>query len=45
MKNKVDSLLGNQTWEQIVLLTGKKKLYKKWEHQLKTEHNGNKCID
>ena len=43
MKDKMDSLLGNQTWELIELLVGKKALHNKLVYRIKNEHDGNKC--
>ena len=43
MKDEMDSLLGNQTWELTELLIGKKALYNKWVYRIKNEHDGNKC--
>ena len=42
MKDKMDSLLGNQTWELTELLVGKKALHNKWVYKIKNEHNGSK---
>ena len=42
MKDEMDSLLGNQTWELIELLVGKKALYNKWVYRIKNEHDGSK---
>ena len=35
MKDEMDSLLGNQTWELIELLVGKKALHNKWVCKIK----------
>ena len=42
MKNEMDSLLGNQTWELIELTVGKKVLHNKWVYRIKNEHDGSK---
>ncbi|RVW96404.1 Retrovirus-related Pol polyprotein from transposon TNT 1-94 [Vitis vinifera] len=42
MKDEIDSLLGNQTWELIELLVGKKALHNKWVYRIKNEHDGSK---
>ena len=43
MKDEMDSLLGNQTWELIELPAGKKVLHNKWVYRIKNKHDGNKC--
>ena len=43
MKDKMDSLLWNQTWELTELLVGKKALHNKWVYRIKNEHDGSKC--
>ena len=43
MKDKMDSLLGNQTWELTKLPIGKKALHNKWVYRIKNEHDGSKC--
>ena len=43
MKDEMDSLLGNQTWELTKLLIGKKVLHNKWVYRIKNEHDGSKC--
>ena len=43
MKDEMDSLLGNQTWELTELPVGKKALYNKWVYRIKNEHDGRKC--
>ena len=43
MKDEMDSLLGNQTWELTELSKGKKALYNKWVYRTKNEHDGSKC--
>ena len=40
MKDEMDSLLGNQTWELIELPVGKKALHNKWVYRIKNEHDG-----
>ncbi|RVX07261.1 Retrovirus-related Pol polyprotein from transposon TNT 1-94 [Vitis vinifera] len=42
MKDEMDSLLGNQTWELTELLVGKKALHNKWVYRIKNEHDGRK---
>ena len=42
MKDEIDSLLGNQTWELTKLPVGKKTLHNKWVYRIKNEHDGNK---
>ena len=42
MKDEMDSLLGNQTWELTELPIGKKALHNKWVYKIKNEHDGNK---
>ena len=42
MKDEMDSLLGNQTWELTELLVGKKALHNKWVYIIKNEHVGSK---
>ena len=42
MKDEMDSLLGNQTWELTELLVGKKALHNKWVYRIKNEHDGSK---
>ena len=43
MKDEMDSLLGNQTWELTELPEGKKVLHNKWVCRIKNEHDGSKC--
>ena len=43
MKDEMDSLLENQTWELTELPVGKKVLHNKWVYRIKNEHNGSKC--
>ena len=42
MKDEMNSLLGNQTWELTKLLVGKKALHNKWVYKTKNEHDGSK---
>ncbi|RVX00963.1 Retrovirus-related Pol polyprotein from transposon TNT 1-94 [Vitis vinifera] len=42
MKDEMDSLLGNQTWELTGLLVEKKVLHNKWVYRIKNEHDGSK---
>ncbi|RVX14680.1 Retrovirus-related Pol polyprotein from transposon TNT 1-94 [Vitis vinifera] len=42
MKDEMDSLLGNQTWELTELPVGKKALHNKWVYRIKNEHDGTK---
>ena len=42
MKDEMDSLLGNQTWEMTELLVGKKALHNKWVYRIKNKHDGSK---
>ena len=42
MKDEMDSLLGNQTWNLTKLPVGKKVLYNKWVYKIKNEHDGSK---
>ena len=42
MKDEMDSLLGNQTWELTELSIGKKTLHNKWVYRIKNEHDGSK---
>ena len=42
MKDEMDSLLGNQTWEPTELPVGKKALRNKWVYRIKNEHDGSK---
>ena len=43
MKDEMNSLLGNQTWELTELPVGKKALHNKWVYRIKNEHDGSKC--
>ena len=42
MKDEMDSLLGNQTWELTELPVGKKALHNKWVYKINNEHDGSK---
>ena len=42
MKDELDSLLGNQTWELTELQVGKKALHNKWVYRIKNDHDGSK---
>ncbi|KAE8706762.1 Retrovirus-related Pol polyprotein from transposon TNT 1-94 [Hibiscus syriacus] len=42
MKDEMDSLLSNQTWELAELPPGKKTLHNKWIYRIKEEHDGSK---
>ena len=42
MKDEMDSLLGNQTWELTELPVRKKALHKKWVYRIKNGHDGSK---
>ena len=42
MKDEMDSLLGNQTWELTELPVGKKAWHNKWVYRIKNEHDGSK---
>ena len=42
MKDEMDSLLGNQTWELTELLVGKKALHNKRVYKIKNVHDGSK---
>ena len=43
IKDEMDFLLGNQTWELTELPVGKKDLHNKWVYRIKNEHDSNKC--
>ena len=40
MEEEMDSLMHNQTWDLVRLLTGKTKLQNKWVYRLKEEDGG-----
>ena len=42
MKDEMNSLLGNQTWELTELSVGKKFLHNKWVYRIKNEYDGSK---
>ena len=42
MKDEMNSLLGNQTWELTKLPIGKKALHNKWVYRIKNEYDGSK---
>ena len=42
MKDEMDSLLENQTWELTELRVGKKALHNKWAYRIKNEYDGSK---
>ena len=42
MKDEMNSLLKNKTWELTTLPEGKKALQNKWVYRVKTEHDGSK---
>ena len=42
MKDEMDSLLGNQTWELTEFPEGKKALHNKWVYRIKNEHDSSK---
>ncbi|KAE8664189.1 Detected protein of unknown function [Hibiscus syriacus] len=42
MKDEMDSLMSNQTWELGELPPGKKTLHNKWIYRIKEEHDGRK---
>ena len=42
MKDEMDSLLGNQTWELTEFPIGKKALHNKWVYRIKNEHDCSK---
>ena len=42
MKDEMDSLLGNQTWELTELPVRKKDLHNKWVYRINNEHDGSK---
>ena len=42
MKDEMNFLLGNQTWELTKLSVGKKALHNKWVYKIKNEHDDSK---
>ena len=42
MKEEMDSLIMNQTWDLVKLPTGKRTLQNKWVYRLKEEYGGKK---
>ena len=42
MKEEMDSLVNNQTWDLVQLLVGKRALQNKWVYKLKEEGGGKK---
>jgi hypothetical protein len=40
MKEEMDSLVNNQTWDLVQLLAGKRELQNKWVYRLKVEDGG-----
>ena len=42
IKDEMNSLLRNQTWELTELLVGKKVLHNKWVYRIKNKHDGSK---
>ena len=42
MKEEMDSLVNNQTWDLVQLPVGKRALQNKWVYRLKDEHGGKK---
>jgi hypothetical protein len=40
MKDEMDSLMTNQTWELTKLAAGKKALHNKWMYRIKDEYDG-----
>jgi hypothetical protein len=42
MKEEMDSLVNNQTWDLVQLPAGKRKLHNKWVYKLKEEYGGKK---
>ena len=43
IKDEMDSLLGNHTWELTELLVGKNDLHNKWIYIINNENDGSKC--
>ena len=42
MKDEMDSLMSNQTWQLAELPRGKKALHNKWVYRIKEKHDGSK---
>ena len=42
MKEEMDSLVNNQTWDLVQFPIGKKALYNKWIYRLNEEYGGKK---
>jgi hypothetical protein len=42
MKEEIDSLVNNQTWDLVQLHAGKRELHNKWVYKLKEENGGKK---
>jgi hypothetical protein len=42
MKEEIDSLVNNQTWDLVQFLVGKRALQNKWVYKLKEEDGGKK---
>ena len=43
MKDEMNILLGNPTWELAELPVGKKALHNKWVYRIKNEYDDSKC--
>jgi len=43
MKEEMDSLVNNQTWDLVTFPIGKKPLQNKWVFRMKEEDGGQKC--
>jgi hypothetical protein len=44
MKEKMDSMVNNQTWDLVQFSAGKRALQNKWVYKLKEEDGGKKCV-
>jgi hypothetical protein len=42
MKDEIDSLMTNQTWDLTELPVGEKALHNKWVYRIKGENDGSK---
>ena len=42
MKDELDFLMSNKTWQLAELPRGKKALHDKWVYRIKEEHDGSK---